>query len=59
MENSFTKRCFDYEVVDVHSECDMQGCRGNDDPAFTVYHQKVNDEYCYGLNCKQLGQYWR
>ena len=59
MKNCFTKCCFDYEVVGFHSECDIQGCKGNYDPAFTVYYQKVNDEYCYCLNRKQLGQYWR
>ena len=59
MENRFTKCCFDFDVVGFHSVCDMQGCKGNHHPAFTVYYQKVNDEYCYCLNRKQLGQYWR
>ena len=32
---------------------------GNRDPAFAVFYQRANDEYCYCLNRKQLGQYWR
>ena len=59
MENRFTKCCFDFEVVGFHSECDRSNCEGNHDPAFAVFYQMANDEYCYCLNRKQLGQYWR
>ena len=33
--------------------------KGNHDPAFAVFYQRANNEYCYYLNRKQLGQYWR
>ena len=45
MENRFTKCCFDFEVVGFHSECDQLNCKGND-PAFAVFYQRANDEYC-------------
>ena len=28
-------------------------------PEFTVYYHRSNNEYCYCLDRKQLGQYWR
>ena len=59
MENRFTKCCFDFEVVGCHSECNRSKCKRNHDPAFAVFYQRANNEYCYCLNCKQLGQYWR
>ena len=59
MENRFTKCSFDFEVVSFHSECDRSSCKGNQDPAFAVFYQRANNEYCYCLNRKQLGQYWR
>ena len=59
MENRFTICCFDFEVVGFHSECNQSNCKGNHDPAFAVFYQRANDEYCYCLNRKQLGQYWR
>ena len=59
MENRFTKCSFDFEVVSFHSECDRSNCKGNQDPAFAVFYQRANNEYCYCLNRKQLGQYWR
>ena len=59
MENCFTKCCFDFEVAGPHFECNQSNYRGNHDPVFAVFYQRVSDEYCYCLNRKQLGQYWR
>ena len=59
MENRFIKFCFDFEVVGFHSERDRSNCVGNHDPGFAVFCQRANDEYCYCLSQKKLGQYWR
>ena len=59
MENSFAKCCFNFEVVVFHSECDESYGKRNHDPAFAVFYQRANYEYCYCLNRKQLGQFWR
>ena len=48
-----------FEVVGFDSECDQSNCKENHDPAFAVFCQRANDEYCYCLNRKQLGQYQR
>ena len=59
MENRFTKCCFDFEPSGTRSECDRLTCSGNHNPAFQLYYQRANNHYCYYLNRKQLGQYWR
>ena len=59
MENRFTKCCFGFEPSGTRSECDRLTCSGNHNPAFNLYYQRANNNYCYCLNRKQLGQYWR
>ena len=59
MENRYSNCCFNFEVVGLHSECDRLNCKGNHSPVFTIYREKPHGFYCYCLNRKQLGQYWR
>ena len=57
MENCFSNCCFNFQVVDSHSECDRLNCKGNHSPAFTIYREKPHDFYHYCLNQQQLDQY--
>ena len=60
MENGFLKYCFDSLLIGTRSECDRFRCQeGNHNPAFKLYHHKVNNEYFYWVNRDQLGQYWK
>ena len=59
MENRFEICCFGYDVIRSTIQCDGLSCEANHNPAFIVYYQKGNNEYCYCLNRNQLGQYWR
>ena len=57
MENRFLACCFDSALIGTRSECDRLSCEHS--PEFDVYYHKVNNEYFYCLNRKQLGQYWQ
>ena len=59
MTNCFELCCHDYDLVRKTSHCDRINCFGNHDPQFSAYFHKVNNQSCYCLNPKQLGQYWR
>ena len=59
MENHFEKCCFDFHIIRSSTQCDRLNCEAKLNTAFTVYYHNVNNEYCYCLNCEQLGQYWR
>ena len=58
MENRFEVCCFNYDTVCSTSQRDRLSCEGKHTPEFTVYFHKINNEYCYCLDRKQLGQYW-
>ena len=59
MENRFEVCCFNYDIVRFTSQYDRLNCEGKHTPEFTIYFHKRNNEYCYCLDRKQLGQYWR
>ena len=59
MENRFSCCCFDSLLIGTQSECDRLQCQGNHNPVFNLFYYKVNNQYFYSLNRKQLGQYWR
>ena len=59
MENRFLTCCYDSVVIGTRSKRDRLQCQGNHNPVFNVFHHKVNNQYFYCLNRKQLGQYWR
>ena len=60
MENLFLTCCFDSVLIGTRSECDRLSCEhGKHSPEFEVYYHKVNNQYFYCLNWKQLGQYWQ
>ena len=59
MENRFEVCCFNYYIVRFTSQYDRLNCEGKHTPEFTIYFHKRNNENCYCLDCKQLGQYWR
>ena len=47
-------------MIGTHSECERLSCENEKHcPEFDVYYHKVNNEYFYCLNRKQLGQYWQ
>ena len=46
-------------LIGTRSKRDRLQCQGNHNPVFNVFHHKVNNQYFYCLNRKQLGQYWR
>ena len=53
----FKKSCFDAQVVGTQKECDILNCDGKH-TEFTLFFHKVNNEYLYCLNRKQLDEYW-
>ena len=59
MDNRFEKCCFDYDVIRSTTQCDWLNFEEKLNPAFTAYYHKNNNEFCYCLNCEQLGQCWR
>ena len=60
MQNRFLICCHDFLLIGTRSECDRFCCpEGNHKPVFNLYYHKGNNEYCYCLNRKQLGQYWK
>ena len=59
MENRFLTCCYDSVLIGTRSKRDTLQCQGNHNPVFNVFHHKVNNQYFYCLNRKQLGQYWR
>ena len=59
MENRFLTCCYDSVLIGTRSKRDRLQCQGNHNPVFNVFHHKVNNQYFYCLNRKQLGQYWR
>ena len=59
MEDRFLTCCYDSVVIGTRSKRDRLQCQGNHNPVFNVFHHKVNNQYFYCLNRKQLGQYWR
>ena len=47
-------------MIATRSECDRLSCEHEKHSSeFDVYYHKVNNEYFYCLNQKQLGQYWQ
>ena len=47
-------------MIGTRSECDRLSCEHEKHSLeFDVYYHKVNNEYFYRLNRKQLGQYWQ
>ena len=59
MVNQFLTFCYDSVLIGTRSKRDRLQCQGNHNPVFNVFHHKVNNQYFYCLNRKQLGQYWR
>ena len=55
----FEKCCYDFDLVRKTSQCDRINCFANHDPQFSVYYHKNNNQSCFCLNRRQLGQYWR
>ena len=54
----YFKKCyFDAQVVGTQKECDILNCDGKL-TEFTLFFHKVNNEYFYCLNRKQLDEYW-
>ena len=53
----FEKCCFDAQVVGTEKECDKLSCDGKNTEFSLLFH-KVNNEYFYCLNRKQLDEYW-
>ena len=60
MENRFLACYFDSVLIGTRSECHRLSCEHKKhSPEFDVYYHKVNNQYFYCLNRKQLGQYWQ
>ena len=58
MSYYFQKCCFEAEVIGKRAECDRLSCEGKH-TEFTLFFHKVNNEYFYCLNRKQLEEYWK
>ena len=59
-KNRFLNCCYDSVLTGTRSKCDRLSCEHEKhSPKFDVYYHKVNNEYFYCLNRKQLGQYWQ
>ena len=55
MKNRFLTCCFDSALVATCSECDRLPCEHEKhSPEFEFYYHKVNNQYFYGLNQKQV-----
>ena len=60
MENRFLNCCYDSLLIGTRSECDRFCCKeGKHHPVFNLYYHRVNNQYFYCVNGKQLGQYWK
>ena len=58
MGNRFLNCCHDSLLIGTRSDCDRFCCEeGKNHPLFNLYYHKVNNEYFYCVNRKQLGQY--
>ena len=58
MSYYFQKCCFEAEVIGKRAECNRLNCDGKH-AKFTLFLHKVNNEYFYYLNRKQLEEYWK
>ena len=58
MSYYFQKCCFEAEVIGKRAECNRLSCDGKH-AKFTLFFHKVNNEYFYYLNRKQLEEYWK
>ena len=60
MENCLLICCYDSILIATRFECYKLSCKNEKySPDFDVYYHKINNEYSYCLNRKQLGQYWQ